>query len=122
MPCQARSITSWATSSASLRSPSSRSSSMNTRSAYALDSCSKAATSPAWARAISLASVAAESPAAGSEARLPGGGGTRASEPAAGDSRPEEHTSELQSHLNLVWRLLLEKKKEHDSHRHDVSA
>src|SRR5260370_27069191 len=28
-----------------------------------------------------------------------------------GDSRSEEHTSELQSHLNLVCRLLLEKKK-----------
>src|SRR5207237_3219117 len=27
------------------------------------------------------------------------------------DSRSEEHTSELQSHLNLVCRLLLEKKK-----------
>src|SRR5260370_13914842 len=26
-------------------------------------------------------------------------------------SRSEEHTSELQSHLNLVYRLLLEKKK-----------
>src|SRR4051812_49750251 len=32
--------------------------------------------------------------------------------PAAGpDSRSEEHTSELQSHVNLVCRLLLEKKK-----------
>src|SRR6266480_5665056 len=30
--------------------------------------------------------------------------------PAAG-SRSEEHTSELQSHVNLVCRLLLEKKK-----------
>src|SRR5207237_4724682 len=29
----------------------------------------------------------------------------------AGDLRSEEHTSELQSHLNLVCRLLLEKKK-----------
>src|SRR5260370_14840377 len=29
-------------------------------------------------------------------------------------SRSEEHTSELQSHLNLVCRLLLEKKKNHD--------
>src|SRR5260370_19440503 len=29
-------------------------------------------------------------------------------------SRSEEHTSELQSHLNLVCRLLLEKKKIHD--------
>src|SRR5260370_30842354 len=28
-----------------------------------------------------------------------------------GDRRSEEHTSELQSHLNLVCRLLLEKKK-----------
>src|SRR5260370_1527074 len=30
----------------------------------------------------------------------------------AQDARSEEHTSELQSHLNLVCRLLLEKKKE----------
>src|SRR5260370_36191490 len=30
----------------------------------------------------------------------------------AGRARSEEHTSELQSHLNLVCRLLLEKKKE----------
>src|SRR5260370_18320143 len=29
----------------------------------------------------------------------------------AGEGRSEEHTSELQSHLNLVCRLLLEKKK-----------
>src|SRR5260370_32252772 len=29
------------------------------------------------------------------------------------DTRSEEHTSELQSHLNLVCRLLLEKKKMH---------
>src|SRR5260370_23642778 len=28
-----------------------------------------------------------------------------------GEGRSEEHTSELQSHLNLVCRLLLEKKK-----------
>src|SRR6266480_6396867 len=31
-----------------------------------------------------------------------------------GDVRSEEHTSELQSHVNLVCRLLLEKKKQHD--------
>src|SRR5260370_23152703 len=30
--------------------------------------------------------------------------------------RSEEHTSELQSHLNLVCRLLLEKKKTNDSY------
>src|SRR5260370_23752485 len=31
-------------------------------------------------------------------------------------ARSEEHTSELQSHLNLVCRLLLEKKKESRTH------
>src|SRR5260370_6303871 len=31
--------------------------------------------------------------------------------------RSEEHTSELQSHLNLVCRLLLEKKKTPHTHR-----
>src|SRR5260370_18960532 len=30
--------------------------------------------------------------------------------------RSEEHTSELQSHLNLVCRLLLEKKKQNNKH------
>src|SRR6266480_7935770 len=35
-------------------------------------------------------------------------------------SRSEEHTSELQSHVNLVCRLLLEKKKKKKySHSHD---
>src|SRR5260370_17891246 len=33
--------------------------------------------------------------------------------PRAWQNRSEEHTSELQSHLNLVCRLLLEKKKKH---------
>src|SRR5256884_4230573 len=45
-------------------------------------------------------------------------------------SRSEEHTSELQSRLNLVCRLLLEKKKKqpehmpssHDQHRHSATA
>src|SRR5260370_15459785 len=42
----------------------------------------------------------------------------------AAAGRSEEHTSELQSHLNLVCRLLLEKKKkthresEHSARRH----
>src|SRR5947207_9995915 len=31
-------------------------------------------------------------------------------------SRSEEHTSELQSHSDLVCRLLLEKKKQHSRH------
>src|SRR5260370_27676958 len=41
---------------------------------------------------------------------------TRASKPPASlDARSEEHTSELQSHLNLVCRLLLEKKKKSET-------
>src|SRR5260370_35396267 len=36
----------------------------------------------------------------------------RWSRPARTTRRSEEHTSELQSHLNLVCRLLLEKKKQ----------
>src|SRR5260370_12647151 len=36
---------------------------------------------------------------------------------ARGLQRSEEHTSELQSHLNLVCRLLLEKKKTPDNRR-----
>src|SRR5438477_6028943 len=35
----------------------------------------------------------------------------------AGVVRSEEHTSELQSHVNLVCRLLLEKKKNKDHYR-----
>src|SRR5260370_17831564 len=35
------------------------------------------------------------------------------------DPRSEEHTSELQSHLNLVCRLLLEKKNKSQEHRHN---
>src|SRR5947207_12239541 len=34
------------------------------------------------------------------------------------DDRSEEHTSELQSHSDLVCRLLLEKKKKDIRHRH----
>src|SRR5260370_26626885 len=37
-------------------------------------------------------------------------GAGRSQNPLFGRSRSEEHTSELQSHLNLVCRLLLEKK------------
>src|SRR2546427_3112786 len=39
------------------------------------------------------------------------GCGRRGGIPPSGDSRSEEHTSELQSQSNLVCRLLLEKKK-----------
>src|SRR5260370_8516646 len=45
-----------------------------------------------------------------------GDGGDAPEDPAFGvdDVRSEEHTSELQSHLNLVCRLLLETKKKHE--------
>src|SRR5260370_15572318 len=36
--------------------------------------------------------------------------------------RSEEHTSELQSHLNLVCRLLLEKKKKQRKKAHSAST
>src|SRR5207237_8047364 len=42
------------------------------------------------------------------------GPGRRDGRGSRGRSRSEEHTSELQSHLNLVCRLLLEKKKNHE--------
>src|SRR5260370_9165160 len=35
-------------------------------------------------------------------------------------ARSEEHTSELQSHLNLVCRLLLEKKKKNKNDYHSI--
>src|SRR5260370_28878041 len=38
------------------------------------------------------------------------------------NARSEEHTSELQSHLNLVCRLLLEKKKIHNKVYRDSST
>src|SRR2546422_4517937 len=44
----------------------------------------------------------------------------RAEDPACG--RSEEHTSELQSRLHLVCRLLLEKKKNHASPRPPENA
>src|SRR6476661_9046598 len=40
--------------------------------------------------------------------------------PGDGPGRSEEHTSELQSHLNLVCRLLLEKKKKQQITKSDI--
>src|SRR2546429_6346495 len=59
----------------------------------------------------------------------PDRGGARAPQPAAGpcgrehlnDLRSEEHTSELQSRLHLVCRLLLEKKKDNTTTIYQVS-
>src|SRR6516225_11278730 len=41
----------------------------------------------------------------------------RAQEPRPHAARSEEHTSELQSHVNLVCRLLLEKKKKQQKNK-----
>src|SRR5688572_33021218 len=44
------------------------------------------------------------------------------SDNASGESRSEEHTSELQSQSNLVCRLLLEKKKKKkNKHKHNTN-
>src|SRR5947207_12417746 len=40
----------------------------------------------------------------------------------SGVLRSEEHTSELQSHSDLVCRLLLEKKKKHNKQQQDITA
>src|SRR5438132_9677666 len=56
-------------------------------------------------------------------ARAPPGSLPRASLERMGpDLRSEEHTSELQSHSDLVCRLLLEKKKDDDSGQADAGA
>src|SRR5947207_11724598 len=49
---------------------------------------------------------------------LAGGQCTFSPDGALVSQRSEEHTSELQSHSDLVCRLLLEKKKKHTSKRH----
>src|SRR2546422_5558438 len=45
----------------------------------------------------------------------------RADHPGASASRSEEHTSELQSRLHLVCRLLLEKKKKKNAKIHNAN-
>src|SRR6476661_10012592 len=45
----------------------------------------------------------------------------RARAPHRPAARSEEHTSELQSHLNLVCRLLLEKKKNIQFHKNEAT-
>src|SRR2546422_6860484 len=44
----------------------------------------------------------------------------QAARPGMWEYRSEEHTSELQSRLHLVCRLLLEKKKHESNHRYDL--
>src|SRR4051812_49782279 len=48
-------------------------------------------------------------------------GPRRSTSPPSSTARSEEHTSELQSHVNLVCRLLLEKKKKNkQQHTHSI--
>src|SRR5260370_29703930 len=70
-----------------------------------------------WARRVGrwslprLAGLLADSTDGGSPGRHSTKLDRSTSETGSRYSRSEEHTSELQSHLNLVCRLLLEKKK-----------
>src|SRR2546422_7410943 len=68
-------------------------------------------------RRVVLAVLAAEEPVAPEAAEIGDDGGdlgvVEAAQP-QGVARSEEHTSELQSRLHLVCRLLLEKKKKQD--------
>src|SRR5690242_20838965 len=45
---------------------------------------------------------------------------SRRCRPSAAPPRSEEHTSELQSHVNLVCRLLLEKKKKKQKNKNKI--
>src|SRR2546422_5693999 len=56
------------------------------------------------------------SPDRRAEQQEPGAAEPAAHDPAARHPRSEEHTSELQSRLHLVCRLLLEKKKKSTRH------
>src|SRR5438034_8596735 len=56
------------------------------------------------------------------EGRPPAGGLLVGVCPSAGKKRSEEHTSELQSHSDLVCRLLLEKKKTRSGERRRVQC
>src|SRR2546422_8565241 len=51
---------------------------------------------------------------------MPAGGSRASGDPQRPVSRSEEHTSELQSRLHLVCRLLLEKKKKKKIHNQSV--
>src|SRR5437588_4684101 len=61
------------------------------------------------------------SPPRGAARRSDGAGLRRRAAPApAGSPRSEEHTSELQSHSDLVCRLLLEKKKQNKKKKRNM--
>src|SRR5260370_28672348 len=64
----------------------------------------------AAARSLCLSAVRRRRPRLHRRAFRAGGGDPGAGQDDRRQGRSEEHTSELQSHLNLVCRLLLEKK------------
>src|SRR2546429_4437049 len=66
-------------------------------------------TSPPPLTWTSMKPGTSQAPSGRSRRGIPAGSSTRATSPAI--ARSEEHTSELQSRLHLVCRLLLEKKK-----------
>src|SRR5207237_8522695 len=66
-----------------------------------------------WPRRPEQPVAAPTSPRAPSAGRSRGGSPPSPSTAPSARTRSEEHTSELQSHLNLVCRLLLEKKNKY---------
>src|SRR2546422_4247824 len=54
--------------------------------------------------------------------RCPGSAASDTATSLGSPFRSEEHTSELQSRLHLVCRLLLEKKKNNNNHRNGVTV
>src|SRR5438034_4278419 len=69
-------------------------------------------------RRIRARSSASGSPASvGEKSFSTRSGGSRQASASCVVARSEEHTSELQSHSDLVCRLLLEKKKKKNKHR-----
>src|SRR5690242_7821556 len=80
-------------------------------SAWASSGCSKAATKHQECRASASSAADAGDCLRGTVSRCHTSVGIRCTFHVRRDCRSEEHTSELQSHVNLVCRLLLEKKK-----------
>src|SRR5437773_6722005 len=89
----------WTRSSSEPRRPSSPSASPGTR---------PAATSPSWPMGTGVRRRSRRRPASRGRPR------TRSFKASARKARSEEHTSELQSHHELVCRLLLEKIQNYD--------
>src|SRR5207237_5673407 len=86
-----------------------------------VQTCALPISSRGWPPVVRANCASPSAPARPTPPRAPPSCSPRSSVPnGSSPARSEEHTSELQSHLNLVCRLLLEKKnKEHRDQPHD---